>query len=166
VASPRYWRTNENTNGVGLHLTLLASRINYYKQVEACVRTIFMHVKSWRMKWAWIYTQTKIQLPYVVQTSGSNEPIISIFKCGYNNCSPKPVHSLNNQSIHWVNSYNYYLALHRVYENLYHETLAKKDQSELVYTRAVNHGWTRNFQNQMSTRLNQSSPTQLGWDYW
>jgi hypothetical protein len=30
---------NENTNGVGLHLTLPATRINYYKQVEACVRT-------------------------------------------------------------------------------------------------------------------------------
>jgi hypothetical protein len=32
-------RTNENTNGAGLHLILPATRINYYKQVEACVRT-------------------------------------------------------------------------------------------------------------------------------
>jgi hypothetical protein len=30
---------NENTNGVGLYLTLPAASINYYKQVEACVRT-------------------------------------------------------------------------------------------------------------------------------
>jgi hypothetical protein len=32
----RNWRTNENTNGVGLHLILPATNINYYKQVEAC----------------------------------------------------------------------------------------------------------------------------------
>jgi hypothetical protein len=35
----RNLRTNENTNGVGFHPTLPATRINYYKQVEACVLT-------------------------------------------------------------------------------------------------------------------------------
>jgi hypothetical protein len=37
--------TNENTNGVWLHLTLPATHINY-KQVEACVRTSISGISS------------------------------------------------------------------------------------------------------------------------
>jgi hypothetical protein len=37
----RMWRTNENTNGVGLHRTQPATRINYYKQVRT----------RWKLLW-------------------------------------------------------------------------------------------------------------------
>jgi hypothetical protein len=47
----------KNTNGVGLHLTLPAASINYYKQVEACSD--------------YVGTSTELKLS-VIYTSGSN----------------------------------------------------------------------------------------------
>jgi hypothetical protein len=61
----RNWRTNENTNGVGLHLTLPATNINYYKQVEPCVRTNNRTTTwraDWSITWSWLVNYLCIRI--------------------------------------------------------------------------------------------------------